>query len=252
MKQSRYISMLKQAGLSPAALTLIGGGVGGLAGFGWDKAQDWYYGNKSDRPWWLSPLILGLAGTTPGLAYGATRGGLTRDSQGESDVSFADRWLTDGPTLYSKSQNTQSNVKDKERRHNLNKKGEFTPYTNPSTGAFSGSYNDIPVDNFNRAIWQDVSLGGTAPRLALPVSNTLLATQNQYAQNGQKPSFITPGQVCNTLINAGIGNLTSTVIGGTLGALAGIRPQARQAIQNAGIWSGLMQGVGNSIINAGN
>ena len=48
-------------------------------------------------------------------------------------------------------------------------------------------------------------------------------------------------------MGAGKGWLTGLAVGKTLGALAGLKPEAQQKLQSYGMWGGLISGVANAL-----
>ena len=101
--------------------------------------------------------------------------------------------------------------------------------------------NPINVNDFNQEIWADASRGQTPIQSAGFVSNTLNQTANRVGSG-----LVTPGQVINTMINAGIGYGTAWLAGKTLGALAGVSPETQHKLQEIGTWGGILGGIGNA------
>jgi hypothetical protein len=118
----------------------------------------------------------------------------------------------------------------------------------------------IPVDAFNRAVWNDVryppnpygtrSPWGTneqpmgTPPYAAAATSGLLAGASQAAQS----DVVSPWQVGTAAaLGAGKGWATGLAAGKILGVLAGLKPAAQQQLQSAGLWGGLITGVANSL-----
>lgn len=123
----------------------------------------------------------------------------------------------------------------------------------------------VPVDAFNRAIWNDVHNGVNSARanpygtrdiysdnsdqLHTPPINAAAATglvsgiQQMYGN----PPLLSPRHFINGLANAGLDMMTARVAGGVLGVLGGLRPEAQQKLQDIGVWSGMIRGVTGSI-----
>lgn len=116
----------------------------------------------------------------------------------------------------------------------------------------------IPVDAFNRVVWNDVrptsyannpygtrSPWGdnsqpmhTPPQLAAATTG-LMSGIGAMAQS----PIISPGTIINGLVSAGVGLATANVAGRTLGALAGLTPEAQNKIQDLGLWAGVLHAV---------
>ena len=119
---------------------------------------------------------------------------------------------------------------------------------------------NIPVDAFNRTIWNDVRYPPSAfgarspwgdngqpmgtPPYAAAATSGLLAGASQAAQS----HYVSPWQVGTAAaIGAGKGWVTGLAAGKVLGALAGLRPESQQKLQDVGLWGGLITGVANSL-----
>jgi hypothetical protein len=120
----------------------------------------------------------------------------------------------------------------------------------------------IPVDAFNRAIWNDVgnpasAFGakspwgsdaqplGTPPMAAAVTSGLLTGT----AAASRSP-VVSPWQVgIAAAVGAGKGWATGLTVGKILGALAGLSPTDQSALQRAGTWGGLISGVADALFH---
>jgi hypothetical protein len=127
-----------------------------------------------------------------------------------------------------------------------------------STGAMF--LQSIPVDAFNRAIWNDVRNPGNpfgakspwgnneqsmgTPPYAAAATSGLLAGASQAARS----DVVSPWQVGTAAaLGAGKGWVTGLAAGKVLGVLAGLKPMAQQKLQEVGLWGGLITGVANSL-----
>lgn len=135
-----------------------------------------------------------------------------------------------------------------------------------STGAAGIDMRPVPVDAFNQAIWNDVHNGvqsarnnpygtksvwgdntqelHTPPAVGAAATGLVSGIQSMYGG----ASLLSPRHFVNGLLAAGIDTATATVAGGVLGALGGLRPEAQQSLQRAGVWSGLIRGVTGSVL----
>lgn len=124
----------------------------------------------------------------------------------------------------------------------------------------------VPVDAFNRAIWNDVHNGlrssmqtpygtrspfgahdapiHTPPHVAAATSGLVTGIQQMY---GNTP-LLSPMHFVKGLAAAGTDMITARVAGSVLGALGGLRPQAQEKLQQMGLWSGLIRGVAGSVL----
>jgi hypothetical protein len=98
----------------------------------------------------------------------------------------------------------------------------------------------IPVDQFNRVVWNDLrSAGGyTSPPLAAATTGIL-----QAASLSRGANLVTPVDIARIGLGMGSGYISGLVAGKVLGALAGLTPPAQQRLQQAGVWAGMLSNV---------
>lgn len=116
----------------------------------------------------------------------------------------------------------------------------------------------IPVDAFNRVVWNDVSKGSnmynpygtkspwgdnsqpmhTPPALASATTGLV----SGFGAMAGSP-IISPATVISGLTSAGVGLATAHLAGRTLGALAGLTPEAQNKLQDMGMWAGMLHAV---------
>jgi hypothetical protein len=116
----------------------------------------------------------------------------------------------------------------------------------------------IPVDAFNRVVWNDVRptsyannpygtkspWGDNSQQMHTPPQLAAATTglMSGIGAMAQSP-IISPGTVINGLMSAGVGLATANIAGRTLGALAGLTPEAQNKIQDLGLWAGVLHAV---------
>jgi len=102
--------------------------------------------------------------------------------------------------------------------------------------------NTIQTDQFQQQIFAD-------PYTPRPVAAAAAGlTQGVSQMVGQK-NLLHPKHFITGLAAAGADLLTANLIGGTLGALAGLTPKAQDKIQQMGLWGGLMRGTVGSLLS---
>jgi len=140
----------------------------------------------------------------------------------------------------------------------------------PGSGAVMGSngvpLRQVPVDSFNRAIWNDVHNRSrssqsnpygtrspyddnaapmhTPPMHAAAAAGLVSGVQQMYGNR----SLLSPMHFITGLAAAGVDVATARVAGGVLGALGGLTPMAQQKLQDVGVWSGMIRGVTGSVL----
>ena len=215
-------------GTHPLATMLLGGLLTGGVGYAGGKALDYMlpeeYFEKGVAPRNLA-LLGGILGAMPGAAYGAMQY-RTNPQTGKPFSASGAGWLSTYP---------------------WNKKAS-------ATGEMMT--RSIPVDAFNRAIWNDVSaapnpfgtknwwddnsqpLRTTAPTAA--AASGLISGTAALLNNA---THISPMDVALTAANTGLRGWTYGMTAGkVLGALAGLKPESQQRLQQAGLWGGLLTG----------
>lgn len=128
-------------------------------------------------------------------------------------------------------------------------------------------FPSIPVDAFNRAVWNDTAHPGSA-------QNNPFGTKSPWGDNNQplgtpppvaaavtgvvagtgaalNQTHVSPWEVAMTAgLAAGKGYLGGLVLGKTVGALAGLSPKAQKGLQQLGLWSGMLSGAVNSLFGS--
>lgn len=123
----------------------------------------------------------------------------------------------------------------------------------------------VPMDAFNRAIWNDVRKGMTAsrnpfgtkspwgyndqpmhtpPELGAAATGLNTGIQSMFGNR----SVLSPQHFIKGLATAGVDLVTSRLVGGALGALGGMTPEAQEKLQNMGVWGGLIRGTVGSML----
>ena len=232
--------------MSPGVAALISAGIGSGIGYGidsWRKANGYEPENR-----WIGPLLMATVASTPALVYGMARHTYDTNAEGKHSIPIYKRWFMNDTDFWNKSKFAVPKLqnyleeqekllpidlrieRDKARKNNMNtKKADF-----PRIG-------DIPVNDFNQEIWIDASRGRTPLEAAVFASNMINQTARRISSG-----LVSPGQVINTMVNAGIGYGTAWLAGKTLGALAGVSPATQNKLQEIGTWGGILSGIHNA------
>lgn len=196
-------------GGTPLAATVAGGLLGAGGGYLGGKLlrrflPDKYF-DEEGLPRTMA-VLGGLMGAAPGFVRGTTLA--SRPDQGWSS------WVAPDPLFNERSASTKF-IKD---------------------ARLAGGYFDsvIPVDSFNRVIWQD-------PLSSVPLRSGASGLIEGASQLRGGSSFVSPSDVANIAVGAGTGLMSGTVIGRVMGALAGLRPEAQEFLQQTGMWSGILR-----------
>lgn len=123
----------------------------------------------------------------------------------------------------------------------------------------------VPMDAFNQAIWNDVRRGQAASQNPYGSKDPWGSnSQNMHTprqlgaatagivsgiqeMSGNQP-VLSPRHFINGLATAGVDMATARVVGGVLGALGGLTPEAQNKIQEVGLWGGLLRGTVGSML----
>jgi hypothetical protein len=137
--------------------------------------------------------------------------------------------------------------------------------THGGAGGAGAGLRPVPMDAFNRAIWNDVRMGMTAggnpfgskawqgdntqgmhtpPPVAAAATAINTGIQDMYGGR----SMLSPMHFVKGLATAGVDAAAANIVGKTLGALGGLSPEAQTHIQNIGLWGGLIRGTVGSMM----
>ncbi len=232
-------------GPNPLASTIAGGLLGAGLGYGggWLAEQllpeDKFERGKLRR---TSAIMGGLAGAVPGAWWGLDN---MRAHPDPSKQWSWKSWLSQypwTPQQVNKTANRYESIKESmlkslpEESHELNE--YWVKYANEAGAAFLPM---IPVDQFNRTIWNDLrSAGGYTPP-PLAAATTGLVQAAALSQGGT--NYVSPVDIARIGLGMGTGYMSGMIVGKTLGALAGLRPEAQQSLQQAGAWAGILTNV---------
>jgi len=227
--------IVKQADVDPGTATIVALGLGGGLGALWD-AYDEAKGNKVENSW-RRPLLGAIYAGLPFLTYGLARGSYDRDANGRRTMPFLSRYFTTDKKFWES--------KDVQDRYNdyIKSKEQYYPddyYVKNS--AWVTELKPIPVNNFNQVTWLDASQGRTPLEAAGFVTDTLNQTQRRVGSG-----LVSPGQVIDTLVNAGIGYGTAWLTGKALGAMANVSPATQKKLCEIGTWGGVLGGISNAV-----
>ncbi len=94
----------------------------------------------------------------------------------------------------------------------------------------------IPVDAFNRVVWSDPNTPGP-----IRAATTGLLDGARQFQGGAQ--WVSPFDVGRIAVGMGSGLLSGLLVGKTLGALAGLKPEAQNVLKQTGMWAGALLNV---------
>lgn len=224
-KLKKYASLASSpAGLAVAGALLTGGGLGAFKLLTGDEESASERINHAFKVLALG----GLLGALPGLLSAA---GVTSMTKG--DLPF-------GKALFTPYEDIPKESPYYSYKLEMEKGGAYKEGSLWSNSLFDTGVVD--VDAFNRITW-DAAKTGTMDLNNAVLTNSLLNATSARTGTG----LVSPSGIAGTLINAGIGNLTSKVIGKTLGAMGMISPASQNKLVELGTWGGLLQGVGNAL-----
>jgi hypothetical protein len=92
---------------------------------------------------------------------------------------------------------------------------------------------DIPVDAFNRVIWQD-------PNTSLPLRAATTGLVEAASQSRGGIELISPYDIARVAVGMGSGLASGMLVGKALGALAGLTPGAQDTLKRTGMWAGAL------------
>jgi hypothetical protein len=219
-------------GPSPLAAMLVGGGIGGGLGYGagWLASQfmpEEYFDKRRVRN--VAALAGAALGSFPGLYTGTLQYRPVAPGAKETYGDYGLSWTDYGP-LRSKQANRQPNE---------------------AGSLFSKT---IPVDAFNKAVWQNVvanpygtkdAFGDNSQSLSTPPGVAAVATgvvglASTLNDDSRK---VSPFEIGLAVAKSGLGGLAGGwALGKTMGALAGLSDGAQTIFQRTGLWGGMLTG----------
>jgi hypothetical protein len=223
-------------GPNPLSATIGGGLLGAGLGYGGGWLAEQFLPEKYFEPGKLrrnTALIGGLAGMGPGLWHG-----FDQQFRGPEENRGPGAWIRTFP-WHKESASRFTNIKTGLCKQLPDAAQALNELWEKSADEAGGAYaQTIPLDQFGRTIWNDLrSQGGyTSPQLAAATTGLLQAAS--LSQAGA--NTISPADIARIGIGMGSGYASGMFVGRTLGALAGLRPEAQEALQQAGIWAGVL------------
>ncbi len=244
------------AGPHPLSAAIVGGLIGSGLGYGGGYLAEKVLGPETVQPGKLRKTMAvagGLAGAVPGAVWqgvnmanpAETGGGLRSAVSGWPFAEAGKASRFDGRIFVDPAGDLRTKL--------------------AAGMADSGALYmpTIPVDAFNNAVWQDVhatpALGtkdpwgtneqplGTPPPYAAAISG-IVAGAGAAANSG----YVSPYHVAMTAaVAGGKGYAAGLLAGKTLGALAGLTPEAQATLRRLGTWGGIISGVAGAVFGDG-
>lgn len=91
----------------------------------------------------------------------------------------------------------------------------------------------IPADHFSEVVWQD-------PNTPVPVRAATTGLVDSASALRRGARLVSPADIGRVAVGMGSGYASGLLVGKTLGALAGLRPESQKKLQQAGTWAGLL------------
>lgn len=237
-------------GPNPLAATIAGGALAGGLGYGAGALaerflpQRHFERGKLRRTGALAGAALGAA---PGIAWG-----IANQQAPEETGGWFGAWTSPAPFQQKAS-----------RFEGLDPfRGIELPEWIKRANAGAFYVPSIPVDAMGNAVWADVKSApspwgtknpyqdadqpmGTPAPVAAAASGLLAGTA---AATGRRR--VSPWELGVTAAtSAGAGYLAGMAFGGLMGGLAGLKPDAQEALKRTGAWGGLVTGAVNALFN---
>lgn len=225
-------------GPSPLAATLSSGVLGaGLGYLGGTAAEQFLPEEHFERGTLRrnAALLGGLLGAAPGALWGLS------SQRHHPDKPGWRAWLSSWPyrrqdmredPIKKAADALQALLPDLKPEDYL-QKAAVQPQQPLGTGVdLMATMPMIPRDQFGRVVLQD-------PNTPRPIQAATIGLVNTASMAAGSP-YVSPYDIAR--ISAG-GLARGIVVGKTLGALAGLRPESQQALQQAGVWNAMLSTV---------
>lgn len=234
-------------GPTPLAATLAGGLLAGGAGYGAGWLTEKLLGKNTverGKLRRLGAVLGGLAGAMPGVYLGAVGWRMNRQ-QGKPGINaFVEPnvWMGKPDDETFKAAAEENAAFDRflsAMEEGIDRVLPGLRYAEDMVKSADASGSDhipmIPVDHFNRVIWQD-------QQTPAPVRAAVTGIVEGAGAISNSP-VVSPWDVGRMAIGMGTGLASGMVVGRVLGALAGLTPQAQRTLQQTGMWAGALQAV---------
>jgi hypothetical protein len=221
--------------------TLLGGGLG--YGLGWLGEHvlpgDHFEKGKLRR----AGAILGALGAgAPSLWYGL-RGGYTQDPPGipvptqeESALAIkAGAYISRAKRALSAALSSDECVVGSRYASAIDKLFKRADFGTEGGGG-SAFIPIIPTDQFNQTVWNDPFTPA-----AIRAATAGLVEAASLSRGGT--NYVTPLDIMHIGLGAGSGYLSASLVGRTLGALAGLKPESQRTLQRVGTWAGILSNI---------
>ena len=91
----------------------------------------------------------------------------------------------------------------------------------------------IPADHFSQVVWSD-------PNTPVPIRSATTGLVDSASALRRGARLVSPADIGRVAVGMGSGYASGLLVGKTLGALAGLRPESQKKLQQAGTWAGLL------------
>lgn len=235
LTQALHLTPGSPLGTSPLASTAAGALLGAGLGYGAGRLAENVLPDALVTPGVLRRRLMtagGVLGALPGAYLGTVNARLALDG---------DRGVL-GALASQAEPNAFLGGKEGEYRTALAKLGPPDGALEKLADGMAGGLlsQQIPVDQFNRAVWAD-------PYTPVPDKATVAAVLQGAAVQAGSP-WVSPMDVARVAVGMGSGLLAGVMAGKVLGRLAGLPPHSQRALQQAGVWAGAVKGVAPLIL----
>ena len=225
-------------GATPLASMLAGGLLSAGAGYAGGRLSEHFLGDRVLQRGKLSrnlALLGGALGALPGLYLG------TANYRQNPDAGLVSAYTRPNALMGVKdaADATEDFSYAEAEEDLLAELGDAVEFDEALDKAASDTgamfLPQIPVDQFNRAVWQDP--------LTPPPIRAATAGLTSTAATLLGAPVISPFDVARLGISMGTGLASGLAVGRILGGLAGLTPGAQSELQRAGVWAGALTAI---------
>jgi hypothetical protein len=240
-------------GPSPLAAAIASGLFGAGLGYAGGRVAETILPSEHFEPGVLSrnaALVGGLAGIAPAALWGAASHTANPDRPGlkawVSGWPFREKDLAGKPYTAKNSPIKQAadllreQLADLDISEFLNKRAWFDGTDNmdsvPGASQGVGDIGTLPMiqrDSFGRVVWGDPN---TPPHIR---AATVGLVNSASAANGYR-SMLSPWDIASVTAT---GAARGLIVGKTLGAMAGLKPESQKQLQSLGVWGSMLSAV---------
>jgi len=215
----------------PLLAMLVGGLTGAGLGYGASSLASRLFPRTWDRDKLRKSMTLGGAamGTVPGLLYGLS------NVVGPNKTFFNDNWLNRTKKPFIPEAKTTEKI-------SVLLVDDYEAVVKQSYMTGLGGFKPVPVDEFNRVIWQDPYVAGRLdPAVQAAATGAVTGAANLPGKSNS--GWVTPMDMGRMAAGMGSGYISGALVGAALGTLMGMPADTQNKLRQTGMYAGIVSAI---------